>query len=200
MGCHVSVLDSGFSPHPPHAHAEEEILVVLDGEVEVALARAKDDPRPRWKHLSRGQFSYYPAFQYHTIRNRSCESATYLMLKWCGTNSRSAECLPPFVANFQGAMKAPDTRDFAPKIIFEKSTRYLKKLHCHLTLLKPGAGYEPHTDPYDVALILLDGKIEIFGSVIESHGVIYCSAGEAHGIKNSGTKGATYLVFEFHAA
>ena len=32
LTCHVSVLEPGVSPHPPHAHLEEEILVVLDGE------------------------------------------------------------------------------------------------------------------------------------------------------------------------
>ncbi|MFT3831257.1 MAG: cupin domain-containing protein [Opitutaceae bacterium] len=34
---HVSVINPGESPHPPHAHAGEEILYVLEGEAEVLL-------------------------------------------------------------------------------------------------------------------------------------------------------------------
>jgi uncharacterized cupin superfamily protein len=30
LGCQVSILDPGRQPHPPHRHAEEDILVVLD--------------------------------------------------------------------------------------------------------------------------------------------------------------------------
>jgi mannose-6-phosphate isomerase-like protein (cupin superfamily) len=200
MGCHVSVLAPGYSPHPPHAHAEEEILIVLDGEPDVTIASSPNDPAPRRKPLSRGQFSYYPAFQHHTIRNTSSRPVTYLMFKWSGADRQTAEALRPIVVNFQNALHEPDPRDFAPKLIFEKPTRYLKKLHCHLTRLKPSASYAPHKDPYDVALILLDGKIETIGSTLENSGVVYYSAGEMHGMKNVGTKDAIYLVFEFHAA
>ena len=44
MGCHVSVLSPGHSPHPPHTHLEEELLVVLDGEAEVT---SPEGPVPR---------------------------------------------------------------------------------------------------------------------------------------------------------
>jgi mannose-6-phosphate isomerase-like protein (cupin superfamily) len=198
MGCHVSVLAPGYSPHPPHAHAEEEILVVLEGEPDIAIASREDDPQPRWKRISPGHFSFYPAFQHHTIRNTSAQPATYLMLKWLGANRQSAD-MQPVLANFRSLMHESDSRDFAPRLIFEKPTRYLKKLHCHLTRLKPGAGYAPHKDPYDVAIILLDGKIETIGSTLENNGVVYYSAGEPHGIRNVGAKDAIYLVFEFHA-
>jgi len=43
-------------------------LVVLDGEAEVLIANAPDDPAPRVERLRRGDFAYYPSFQHHTIR------------------------------------------------------------------------------------------------------------------------------------
>ena len=33
FSCHISVLNSGRLPHPPHTHKEEEILLVLYGKV-----------------------------------------------------------------------------------------------------------------------------------------------------------------------
>ena len=68
----------------------------------------------------------------------------------------------------------------------------------HLTTLQPGAGYEAHADPYDVAIILFSGEVETVGERVKPLGVIYYSAGELHGMRNVGTVPATYLVFEFH--
>jgi len=64
--------------------------------------------------------------------------------------------------------------------------------------LKPGTGYEPHSDYYDVMLILLDGKIRTLKKALESNSVIFYQAGESHGIKNIGSKIAQYIIFEFH--
>src|SRR5262249_20937784 len=69
MACHVSVLSPGHCPHPPHEHVEEELLIILDGEAEILIA---DGPQPdgaRVERLRAGSFVYYPAHQYHTIRN-----------------------------------------------------------------------------------------------------------------------------------
>ena len=35
--------ESGQSPHPPHAHIEEEILIVLDGEADIVLSESIAD-------------------------------------------------------------------------------------------------------------------------------------------------------------
>jgi hypothetical protein len=71
-------------------------------------------------------------------------------------------------------------------------------LHCHLTTLEPGAGYEEHVDPYDVAIVLLEGEIQVLGAKAGPQCVVFCAAGEPHGMFNSGESVARYLVFEFH--
>ena len=44
----------------------------------------------------------------------------------------------------------------------------------------------------------LDGTVETLGQRVEPFSVIYCSAGELHGMRNVGSERARYLVFEFH--
>lgn len=200
MGCHVSVLDPGHSPHPPHAHGEEEILIVLDGEAEIAIAASPEDANPRWEPLARGQLSYYPAFQHHTIRNVSAAPVTYLMFKWLGGPRSASNELAASVFDPAAHASVHDRRAFAPSLIFEAATLYLKKLHCHVTRLAPGAFYEPHVDSYDVAMVLLEGAIETLGASLERSGFVYCGSGIPHGMRNPGTTPATYLVFEFHPA
>src|SRR5215469_3624791 len=68
MSGHASVLKSGHVPHPPTAHAEEELIIPLYGESEVVIANAPDDPDPRIERVERGSIVYYPGGQHHTIR------------------------------------------------------------------------------------------------------------------------------------
>jgi hypothetical protein len=64
--------------------------------------------------------------------------------------------------------------------------------------LPAGKGYEAHIDPYDVAIILLEGEVETLGTRVSPTGVIFYGAGETHGMWNPGHTIAKYLVFEFH--
>src|SRR5262249_41400263 len=46
LECHYSVLMPGRSPHPPHAHMDEEILVVMNGEAELVVLASPGDASP----------------------------------------------------------------------------------------------------------------------------------------------------------
>ena len=48
MAAHVSILNSNHSPHKPHAHAEEESLIILDGEAELVIQATADLQRRSW--------------------------------------------------------------------------------------------------------------------------------------------------------
>ncbi|HEX6121181.1 MAG TPA: cupin domain-containing protein [Dongiaceae bacterium] len=198
MSCHISVLSAGHHPHPPHIHPEEELLVVLDGEVEVELADDPGGTGSRRHGLKPGMFSYYPATQHHTIHNVGVNPATYLMFKWRSGVADMGEPLPASIFEYERAGLPPGPRPMLQKLLFQQATHCLGKLHAHLTTLQPGAGYEAHADAYDVAIIVLSGEVETVGERVRPLGLIFYSAGELHGIQNVGTTLAVYLVFEFH--
>jgi oxalate decarboxylase/phosphoglucose isomerase-like protein (cupin superfamily) len=199
MSCHAAVLSPGHCPHPPHVHADEEILIVLDGEPEILLADRPSAEGARVERVALGTFSYYPAGQHHTIRNPGSTPVTYLMFKWRVTDARqNAE--PLGTTLFQYSIDDPPEKlGWVIRKIFQQPTGLLRRLQCHTSWLAPGAGYPPHVDAYDVALLLLEGRVETLGRVVEPMSVIYYPAGEKHGIKNVGDTPARYLVFEFHA-
>lgn len=198
MSCHVSVLSAGHHPHPPHIHREEELLIVLDGAVEIELADDPNGTNARRHPMKPGMLSYYPATQHHTIHNVGKTPATYLMFKWHAGNANSAAPLAAGIFEYESA--APSNgKPMAQKLLFQQATHSLGKLHAHLTTLQPGAGYEPHADPYDVAIVLLSGEVETVGERVSPLGLVYYSAGELHGIRNVGGIPAVYLVFEFHS-
>lgn len=198
MSCHISVLSAGYSPHRPHIHGEEELLIVVDGTVEIELADDPGGTNSRRHPMKPGMFSYYPATQHHTIHNTGARPATYLMFKWCGATSGSETPLPASIFEHEQRVVRDKPAPMAVKVLFQQATDQLPKLHAHLTTLPPGGGYEAHADPYDVAIILFSGEVETVGERVKPLGVIYYSAGELHGMRNVGTTPATYLVFEFH--
>jgi quercetin dioxygenase-like cupin family protein len=198
MRCHISVLQPGHMPHPPHAHEDEELLLMIEGSGELLIGASPDVERARVEPLRPGSFVYYPAFQHHTIRNASEAPIAYLMFRWRGA-SRDEGGLGTRVVHYGDAVPRNPHRSMRTCKLFTEPTAYLAAFHAHLTELDPGAGYEPHVDPYDVAVLMLSGTIETIGQVVEPFGVIYYPAGEPHGMKNVGDTVARYLVFEFHA-
>jgi quercetin dioxygenase-like cupin family protein len=197
MACHASVLAGGHSAHAPHAHDEEEILVSLHGECELVIASGPDDPAPRLERLAPGSFVYYPAGQHHTIRNPGETPIAYLMLKWRSTAVPVDEPLATRVVRVDDS-PADGADAFATKPLLDGPTRYLDTLHSHLSSLEPGAGYEPHSDDYDVAIVTLEGVVETLGRQVRPWSIVYYAAGEPHGMRNLGSEAARYLVFELH--
>jgi mannose-6-phosphate isomerase-like protein (cupin superfamily) len=182
LSCHASVLASNHSPHPPHTHAEEELLLLLAGEADLVLPERGTMP------LRPGEFVYYPTGFSHTLRTTSTEPATYAMLKWRGEPAPSSEPLP--FGHFETAGE--------PRVLIDGPTRYLRKLQAHVTVLEPGEGYDPHVDSYDVAIVVLEGEVETIGGRAAPYDAIFYRAGEPHGMRNVGSESARYVVFEFH--
>ena len=90
------------------------------------------------------------------------------------------------------------TTGWSQHVLFEGQTQHLRTLHSHTSTLSPGAGYNEHCDPYDVAIVVMEGEIETLGRREGPHSVIFYAAGEPHGMSNPGTVVTKYVVFEFH--
>lgn len=201
LSCHTAKLRPGFTPHPPHAHQDEELLIVLDGKAELLIAESPQIRGATAVPVKTGDFAYYPAFQHHSIRNVGDAPVHYLMFRW---NRAEPESLYGKLkaAVVQGPLpaEAQEGRGFAVRTLFEGRTHWLRKFHCHSTRLEPGAGYPPHADAYDVAILVQSGRVQTLGGEAGPGDLIFCAAGELHGMRNVGDQPAHYLVFEWHGA
>lgn len=199
---HVSVLSPGITPHEPHAHAEEELLILLSGEADIVVPDGISHSNETRERIRPGSFVYYPAFKLHTIHNAGREPATYLMFKWraegASKNDWPLEASVFHYGNGGAHIGSESFKGTFHRKILDDPTGYLRKLQCHVTTLQFGAGYSPHSDPYDVALLLISGTVETMGQRVGPHSVIFYATGEPHGIMNVGEATACYLVFEFH--
>jgi quercetin dioxygenase-like cupin family protein len=199
LGCHVSVLTQGSCPHPPHTHDDDELLLLLAGEADLLLP--EDPEGGERRRLAAGELVYYPAGFPHSLVATSDEPASYLMFKWVSPPTGTEKLLPfgQYDLRESGA-PPPGGKGFHQRPLFEGATRGLRKLHAHVSSLAPGAGYAPHADAYDVALVVLEGEVETLGQRVAPHGVVFYPAGELHGMRNPGAGAARYVVFEFHGS
>jgi XRE family transcriptional regulator, regulator of sulfur utilization len=72
---HVSTLPPGQSPHPPHRHPDEEIIVIKEGTVE-ALVNGET------KRVGPGSVIFQAANQMHGMRNVGDVPAVYHVMRW----------------------------------------------------------------------------------------------------------------------
>ena len=199
LSCHVSVLDPGREPHPPHQHADEEILIVLDGEADLILEDPTSPGITKPHGATAGTFAYYPGGFLHTIRNSSSAPVTYLMFKWIADRTPDGVFQPHCLMSAAECDAAGDSAEgLRQRPLVDGQTPYLRKLHAHVTTLAPGAGYVPHIDAHDVGIVVLQGTVETLGERVGPHGVIFYAGGEPHGMTNVGAAPARYVVFEFH--
>jgi quercetin dioxygenase-like cupin family protein len=195
------VLKSDHCPHSPHQHKEEELLLLISGEVDLILPDGQAPNGNKRQRLKPGQFVYYPAHFTHTLQTTSKAPANYLMFKWYSDSEKTDSTLAFGIFNMFDLRKDSEINvGFRPRKVFDGSTAYLRKLKCHTSTLTPGAGYDPHTDTYDVAIIILEGTVETLGERVEPHSVIFYAAGEPHGMHNPSEIIAKYVVFEFHGS
>ena len=180
---HYSILMPGFSPHLPHAHLDEEILVVMSGAAELVVANSVRDSNPKVFAAPAGTAIYYPPYQHHTIRNASGEPVRYAMLRWRSPAISAKAHLPSrFVpAKWREAdiFRGP----VSMRTLFEGPSAFLGKLHGHVTRIWPGGGYKAHRDAHDVSIFLIEGEIAVLGKNIVAPAVVFIPAGHLHGMK-----------------
>lgn len=83
---HVTSLNAGKSPHPPHRHPNEEMIIVQKGTVEALVNGA-------WKSAGPGSVIFFASNQLHGLRNAGSEPAVYHVINW-KTKETPAETAP----------------------------------------------------------------------------------------------------------
>jgi len=148
--------------------------------------------------ISEGQFVYYPAFFPHTFIATSEEPVHCLAILWKTNLKNQRPGLDYGIYSIPEDMDNPKNKKFLREVLFENTTSYLKKLHCHASIIKPGGEVRTHRDIYDVVSIILEGEVETIGKKASPYDVIFYATGRRHGLLNSGGVKAREIVFEFH--
>jgi XRE family transcriptional regulator, regulator of sulfur utilization len=72
---HISTLQPGKSPHAPHQHAHEELLIVKEGTLETLQNGVKRPAGP-------GSIIFQASNEPHNVTNVGATPATYYVIAW----------------------------------------------------------------------------------------------------------------------
>jgi len=75
LECHVTTLNPGQMPHPPHQHLNEEIVIIREGTVE---AMVNGEP----KRLGPGSVIFNASNVMHSLKNVGTTPAVYHVVSW----------------------------------------------------------------------------------------------------------------------
>jgi quercetin dioxygenase-like cupin family protein len=82
--CHITTLNPGEAPHPPHRHPEEELMILKEGTLEVV----QNDTTNR---VEAGGIIFCASNELHGLRNIGTNRAIYYVLKWSPHDLAKAE-------------------------------------------------------------------------------------------------------------
>ena len=202
LDCHLSVLDGGKTPHPPHTHVDEELIVPIEGEVEIVRGESFESADLETIPAGPGSLVYHASERPHTIRAAGPGPSRYFVLRWMGESREDAPRVrESWVRDLQPEWDAlaADAAPSAKRILLDDPTLLLGKLHVHLSRLAPGDESAEHVDMHDVVMITVEGVIETLGERVEPSSAVFHPAHVPHAIRNVGEGPARYLVIEFHA-
>jgi quercetin dioxygenase-like cupin family protein len=72
--CHITTLNPGEAPHPPHRHADEELMVIKEGTVEALQG-------DQTNIVTTGGIIFEASNELHGLRNVGTNRATYFVFK-----------------------------------------------------------------------------------------------------------------------
>ena len=72
---HVTTLNPGKAPHPPHRHPNEEMLIIREGTVEALI-------NGEWKRVGPGSVVFFASNQLHGLRNVGDSPAIYHVINF----------------------------------------------------------------------------------------------------------------------
>jgi mannose-6-phosphate isomerase-like protein (cupin superfamily) len=100
-------------------------------------------------------------------------------------------------------LKVETTKVGERRNVFDAPTATLTRLESHITTINPGeAPHAPHQHPEEELMILKEGTVEMVQNGktnrVEAGGMIFCASNEMHGMRNIGSKPATYYVLKWY--
>jgi quercetin dioxygenase-like cupin family protein len=81
---HVTTLNPGQSPHPPHRHVNEELIIMREGECETLS-------NGNWVKVSPGSVVFNASNSLHGFRNIGTTPAVYHVINWSPNKELAAK-------------------------------------------------------------------------------------------------------------
>ena len=194
---HATTVSPGQTPHPGHAHADEELIIVKEGELTVTIAGKTETLEP-------GSIALILPNDGHSFENQSDQPVTYYVMRYQASRPRAGEGTQTgqsFVRHWKDMAYKPNEKG-GRRNVFDQKTTHAARFEMHITTLNEGLmSHPPHTHQAAEILLLVEGQAEesINGTWIPAQvgDIIFLQSQVPHAIRNTGQERCTYFAFQF---
>lgn len=195
--CHITTLNPGQASHAPHQHAQEELIIVKEGRLEVHI-------KGQTQEAGAGSVFFYASNDAHAVRNIGSTRATYWVVNLATPATHhpaahnQAPTLPSGVFDWEKLVAVP-TATGERRQVLKGSTVTMESLTCHVTTLKPReAAHGAHRHPDDEVVLVKEGTMEAtINGRAQTGGpgsVFLFTSNDLHGMRNVSDTRASYYV------
>lgn len=195
---HATTLPARQAPHPAHRHADEELIIIKEGELTVTI-------EGKSKTLGAGSVALMMPGDEHGFVNAGDAPATYYVMRYESREPVNAQRGRqaggsfwidwrdvPFTAHDKGGIRR----------LFDRATAMTKRFEMHVTTLNKGLwSHPPHTHRAAEILLLIDQTAQesIDGTLHPARvgDVIFLESTVPHAIQNTSNGPCTYFAFQF---
>lgn len=200
--CHISTLNAGLASHLPHTHAQEEVIFLKEGELDVHI-------NGEVRRVGAGSLFFFGSNDPHAVSNPGKGPATYLVFNFATAVTRTLGGKSALGLAAPGKMgsrifewdqlEVKPTKVGARRDVCDSPTTTMANFECHVTTINGGlAPHPPHRHPDEEILVLKEGALDVtIKGVTKRIGpgsIAFCASNDEHGWKNAGDTPATYYV------
>ncbi len=194
---HATTVPPGQTPHPGHAHADEELIIVKAGELTVTIAGKTET-------LGAGSIALILPDDEHSFANQGGRPVTYYVMRYQESRpiaERSVKAGQSFVKHWAN-LEYKQNEKGGRRNVFDQKTTQAERFEMHITTLNTGLmSHPPHTHKAAEILLLIEGQAEesIDGKWIPARvgDIIFLQSEVPHAIRNTGKGACTYFAFQF---
>lgn len=199
---HVTTLNAGLMSHPPHQHAQEELIILRDGTLDVTIDGVTRRAGP-------GSLFFFAANDFHNVTNVGDTPATYFVFNFATAatrtlagNSAAGLAAPgklgSTVFDWQ-KLEAKPTKTGERRPVADSPTTTLANFACHVTTLRPGvAAHAAHRHPDEEIVLVREGTLEATINGVTTRAgagsILFYASNDEHGMRNAGGTTASYYV------
>jgi (S)-ureidoglycine aminohydrolase len=197
---HVTTIEPGKSPHPPHVHADsEELIIVKNGKLTVTI-------NGKTEELGPGSVAMAMPGDEHGFNNAGESAATYYVIKYKAKLPadavRGKDAGGSFMIDYKNVAFTPHDKGGVRRF-FERPTAMMKRYEMHVTTLNEGLkSHDPHTHVAEEIILMIQGDATMqIGRDnflrFQTGDVVFLNSNIAHALKNTGRGACTYFAFQW---
>jgi (S)-ureidoglycine aminohydrolase len=202
---HVSTLDPGKAPHPPHSHKDmEELVIVKEGRLKATI-------NGKTTILGPGSIAMALPGDQHGFENAAdprdphASRTTYYVLKFQLANpmdtARGRHAGGSFAVIWDTLTVQPTGKGEKRQVV-DRPTALFSKFEMHATTLNAGEiSHLPHVHRVEEIILLRKGNVEMqIGDKFykaEAGDLVFLSSGVPHALKNTGAGPCQYFALQW---